>query len=292
MALLPLLGAGQTHHTGEYKQQIANGIRFLMRTAQKRGRGISFWDEQGTMYSHGLCAIVFNEAYAMTRDPELAPFAQGTIDFIEDFQDPLGGGWRYQPRLPGDTSVVGWQLMAMKSGYSTGMKVNPKTLKLTERFLDSVSTSGGAFYGYQDKPARKEASGQTAIGLLCRMYMGWAKDAPGLVEGINAITKQGPRMGTGGADLDMYYNYYATQLMKQYGGTAWPEWNKAMRDFLIRSQVKQGPGLGSWDPGRTYSDSKGGRLYATSMSCMTLEVYYRFLPLYSEDATSDDFKLD
>jgi hypothetical protein len=289
MALLPLLGAGQTHRTGQYREQIERGMQFLVKNAERKGRGISFWDPQGTMYSHGLVAIVFNEAYAMTKDPELAPFAQGTIYYIEDAQDPVGGGWRYKPREPGDTSVVGWQMMAMKSGYATGMKIAPKTLKLTEKFLDSVSTSGGAFYGYMDPPRGRPADGRTAIGLLCRMYMGWAKDAPGLVDGVQAITDRGPRVRD---DLDMYYNYYATQVIKQYGGQIWTDWNNVMRDFLVKSQIKDGPGAGSWNPGNTFGDSKGGRLFATSLACMTLEVYYRYLPIYGDDATRGEFKLD
>jgi len=33
----------------------------------------------------------------------------------------------------------------------------------------------------------------------------------------------------------------------------------------------------------------GGRLYCTSMAAMILEVYYRTLPLYSEQAVKDEF---
>lgn len=289
MALLPLLGAGHTHRVGEYKENVERGLRFLMTNAESRNRGVSFWDPQGTMYSHGMAAIVFNEAYAMTQDPVLAPFAQGTLYVIEDSQDPVGGGWRYRPREPGDTSVVGWQMMALKSGYATGMKFSPKTIKLIEKFLDSVSTSGGAFYGYMDRPRGKAADGRTAIGLLCRMYMGWAKDSPGLVDGVQALADRGPRMRD---ELDMYYNYYATQVMKQYGGTAWTDWNNVMRDYLVKSQVKDGAAAGSWNPGNTFGDGKGGRLYATALSCMTLEVYYRYLPIYGDEATKGEFKLD
>jgi hypothetical protein len=289
MALLPLLGAGQTHRSGEYKAQIDKGLYFLLSNLKVKGRGISFWEPQGTMYSHGLAAIVLNEAYAMTQDPKLAEFAQRSLYFIEDAQDPVGGGWRYDPRQPGDTSAVGWQMMALKSGNSTGMKINPRAIKLCEKFLDSVSTSGGAFYGYMDRPRGKPADARTAIGLLCRMYLGWKKDAPGLVEGIGALAERGPRIND---ESDMYYNYYATQVMKQTGGKDWTDWNNVMRENLVKTQIKDGAGAGSWNPGRNYADSKGGRLYATSLSCMTLEVYYRFLPIYGEDVADDEFKLE
>ena len=68
-----------------------------------RGGGI------GRMYAHGQCAIVLCEAYALSRDEELREPAQKAIDFIVAAQHKQGG-WRYSPRTPGDTSVVGWQL--------------------------------------------------------------------------------------------------------------------------------------------------------------------------------------
>ncbi len=40
-------------------------------------------------------------------------------------QDPIGGGWRYEPHQPGDTSVTGWQLMALKSGQMAYLTVDP-----------------------------------------------------------------------------------------------------------------------------------------------------------------------
>ena len=289
LALLPLLGNGQTHRTGTYKEEVQAGLEYLMKRAKRSGRGISYLEPGGTMYSHGLVSIVFCEAYAMTKDPMLAPFAQGTVWFIEDAQDPIGGGWRYRPRERGDTSAVGWQLMALKSGKITGLDINPRTYKRAEKFLDSVSSSGGAFYGYMDPPRRPVANARTAVGLLCRMYMGWDNDTPGLVDGVNLMARKGPDTDPG---PDMYYNYYATQVMKHIGGRTWEEWNVKMRDHLVKSQIKEGVAAGSWTPGRGHAEEKGGRLYTTSLSCMTLEVYYRYLPLYGDKAASDEFPLD
>ena len=55
------------------------------------------------------------EAYGMTQDRELREPAQKAIDFIIKSQDPSRGGWRYRPQEGSDTSVTGWQLMALKS---------------------------------------------------------------------------------------------------------------------------------------------------------------------------------
>ena len=287
LAILPLLGAGHTHETGEYKYQVRAGLEFLMRRAKQSDRGISYLEPGGNMYSHGLVSIVFCEAFAMTKDSALAPYAQGTVWFIEYAQDPIGGGWRYKPKEAGDTSAVGWQLMALKSAKISGLNINPNTYKGVEKFLDSVSSHYGAFYGYTTAPNGQPADARTAIGLLCRMYMGWDKNVPGIIDGVGALSDKGPSVGK----ANMYYNYYATQTMKHYGGREWKEWNKVMRDFLVNSQEKKGNMAGSWHWGGHTGD-RGGRLCETSLACMTLEVYYRYLPLYGDKAANDEFPLE
>src|SRR5206468_9448209 len=109
MALLPFLGAGQTHQQGEYKQVVERGLYYLtsaMRVRHENGMTVGDLAQTGgNMYSHGLAAITLCEAYAMTHDRKLMQPAQLSLNHIMAAQDPIGGGWRYIPRQPGDTSV-------------------------------------------------------------------------------------------------------------------------------------------------------------------------------------------
>jgi len=86
----------------------------------------------------------------------------------------------------------------------------------------------------------------------------------------------------------MYYNYYATQVLHHFGGPHWKRWNEVMREQLINTQDKAGHERGSWG-GRDHYIGSGGRLYVTSLSIMTLEVYYRHMPLYRDDAVKNEF---
>jgi hypothetical protein len=291
LALLPLLGAGNTHKTGQYKDNVRAGLEFLMSRAKQEGRGISFYEKGGTTYSHGLCSIVFCEAFGMSKDPKLAPYAQGVIWFSEDFQDKQGGGWRYvrDPTI----SVASWQVMSLKSAKLSGLNISPQTWRLLDKFLESVSDVDGSRYRYQPSTKRARVS-TTAIGILCRMYMGWEKDHPGIKSGVEYISNAGPDLNEGNGDkCDIYYNYYGSQVMKQYGGPLWEKWNNALRDNLVETQSKEGNSAGSWylaDPVGT-SSPKGGRLYTTAMACMTLEVYYRYLPIYNESSDAE-FRLE
>ena len=280
MALLPFLGAGQTHLEGQYRNNVAGGLAFLIRSMNQNG---SLMQGSGTMYAHGLASIALCEAYAMTGDNKLLAPAQASLNFIAFAQDPIGGGWRYQPQQAGDTSVVGWQLMALKSGHMANLSVPPQTVILASRFLDTVQVDGGAGYGYSSPGGKPSTS---AIGLLCRMYLGWKKENEALQRGVGMLSALGP------SGTDMYYNYYATQVLHHWEGEAWEKWNAVMREQLINSQDKEGHVRGSWQPASDdHSNQKGGRLYCTSMATMILEVYYRHMPIYGKQAAEDEFPL-
>jgi hypothetical protein len=286
LALLPFLGAGQTHITGQYKDTVKKGLFFLIQNmkATPGATPHGSWHEPGgNMYSHGLASIAICEAYAMTRDPDLVQPAQLAINFLVYAQDPRGGGWRYEVHQAGDTSVVGWCLMALKSGAMGNLTVPSTTFRGASLFLDSVQTNDGAYYGY-DKPSAAVRDATSAIGLLCRMYLGWSKDNPAIKEGIARLSKAGPSVD------NLYYSYYATQVMRHQGGADWEKWNTKMREDLIKSQSSAGHESGSWffEAGH---GKEGGRLYSTAMATMILEVYYRHMPLYTDKSSDEEFEL-
>ncbi len=276
LALLPFLGAGQTHLRGEYSLVVARGLRWLMdhqkADGDLRGAGV------GRMYAHGQAAIALCESYALTRAELLHDPAQRAIDFIVAAQHEQGG-WRYEPRQPGDLSVVGWQLMALRSAQMAYLNVPQDTLLKAARFLNSVQTSprSGQF-GYM--PGQQPKVTMTAEGLLCRQYSGWRHNNPAMLNGVEWLLKNHlPRRQS----PNMYYWYYGTQAMHHMGGASWNEWNDAMRDLLVAMQSRQGHEAGSWTPGGGH-DAQGGRLYMTALAVCTLEVYYRHLPLYRRTA--------
>jgi hypothetical protein len=80
---------------------------------------------------------------------------------------------------------------------------------------------------------------------------------------------------------NMYYNFYASQVLHHMGGPNWSKWNPKMRDYLVKSQSTAGHETGSWYFDEDHANI-GGRLYTTAMGALTLEVYYRHMPLYQE----------
>ena len=87
-----------------------------------------------------------------------------------------------------------------------------------------------------------------------------------------------------GYDIDFYYWYYASLALFQYDGpkgTFWLQWNERMKDTLVPNQNTKSTGckVGSWEPVSRWS-CEGGRVYATAVNALTLEVYYRYANVF------------
>src|SRR5262249_55598213 len=150
-------------------------------------------------------------------------------------------GWRYAPGMAGDKSVFGWQLMALKSGHLGYLKVPARTIQGASHFLDAVQRDGGAMYSYTAGLDRQNGDKTTTTGsLLGRMYLGWGHDDGALGRGVELLDKWGP------SDQDLYYDYYATQVMRHFDGSPWERWNERMRDRIVATQSRRGHETGSW----------------------------------------------
>ena len=278
MAVMAFLGAGKTHETGEYQLEVRYGLDFLLAQGIRVGKGIRYYGElsgPATYYTHGLVTIAISEAYAMTGDARLRPAVTGAVEFLADTQD-YGGGWRYFPGQPGDTSVVAWQLMGLKSAQFSRITVPQKVFSGVDRFMVSVSSMRGSQYAYLPDRSNSPTPSMTAAGLLCKMYLGAKENHGGMRAGIRFLDQHGPEPD------GMYYNYYATQVLHHWGGPEWDRWNNVMREHLIQTQIRDGHATGSWDVADRHG-FVGGRVYMTTLALLTLEVYYRLLPLYQRD---------
>jgi hypothetical protein len=272
MALLALQGNGNTHQSGKFARNVEKGADALVKMQDQDGNMFREGGFNHRLYSQAQATIALCELYGMTKDSRYRQPAQKALDYASRIQAPQGG-WRYVPKEDTDTSVTGWFVMAMQSGLMAGLTVQSPTLDGVRKYLDSA-TPDGSFYSYQ---ARGEPTlPMTAEGLLCRQYLGWEHDDPRLRTGVDYLLKNLITYD----EQDLYYWYYATQVLHHMGGGDWDKWNKIMRQAVPEHQVKEGRERGSWDPKDDRWGNHGGRLYATCLSCYLLEVYYRHLPIY------------
>jgi hypothetical protein len=289
LSLLCFLGAGYTHREGPYQQEVSKAIYYLVNKMVITSDGGDLRDvsvmtnavdnlmivrKSGDMYSHAIACLALCEAYAMSRDSSLQGPAQSAVDFIVYAQSE-NGGWRYEPKEPGDLSVTGWQLMALKSGVLGRLEIPRNVWYRATEFLDSVQDEKGSTYGYQ-QPSTNRPS-MTSVGLYGRLMLGWPRQHPPMLKGAAQLAAEQPRKS------NMYFNYYTSQVLHHVGGKPWERWNPRMRTYLIDTQIDdESHEDGSWYFDEAWSD-RGGRLYTTTLAILTLEVYYRYMPMYQAD---------
>jgi len=282
LTLLSLIGAGHTHLPAKgaqgpspYAENVQKAVDWIIAGQESNGdlrRG-------GQMYGQAMATMALCELYTMTGDARLVEPTRKAVQFIIDAQNP-DLGWRYEPRSSNDTSVVGWQIMALKSAEIAGFDVPQKVYRGAANWLDQVRKGNqGGLYEYQ--PGRGPSPAMTAEGFFTEQYIDFSPNSPRAAESVAYVLQHKPQwVPQNPEQTNLYYWYYATLAMHNLGGPEWEEWNRQIRDTLVKAQRTDGPFAGSWDP-RTTWGAYGGRVYSTAIATLTLEVYYRFLPFYN-----------
>jgi hypothetical protein len=281
LALLAFMGAGHTHRAGPYADNVARGLDFLRRAQGPNGNLGGDAEFFAHMYCHSMATFAISEACAMTGDAKLRPVVQRAVAYTLAAQHPTEGGWRYQAHPGadgGDTSQLGWQLMALRSAELAGVDIPPAAWSRVNHFLANVErgASGGlAAYRPEGPPSRA----MTAEALFCRQLVthraSGALSAAALDEARRALLEEPP----GGVVINYYYWYYGTIALHRArhespaAQAAWATWNNALTAALVSTQS----GDGSWSNACLWG-GYGGKVYTTSLAAMCLEVYYRYAP--------------
>jgi hypothetical protein len=271
LAILAMFGAGETATRGEYQRHLQRGLEFLCRSQASSGDLAGGADHFARMYCHGMSALALGEACSIHHQPEWEQALQRALDFSQACQHRATGGWRYRPGDLGDTSQFGWQVMALVSGQHAGLPIPQSTRLGMEQYLRSVSSgqSGGLASYRHFMPATPT---MTAESLVCRLLLR-PEVSPAADEAVRYILAHPPDDSV----LNLYYCYYGS-LALHLADAAWDSWNLRMQSAILQRQVRRGDQAGSWGLDTVWGRC-GGRVYTTAMAALSLEVYYRYLPI-------------
>ncbi|MCP3903015.1 MAG: hypothetical protein GY715_05200 [Planctomycetes bacterium] len=270
LALLCFLGTSNTHvRPGPYRDAVLDGLVWLL--AQQAPDGSIMGGE--SMYSHGIATIALAEAYGLTRDPDLRRPVELAVMHIIGARNRSIGGWRYAPGQVGDTSVLGWQIMALKAARHAGITVPQRGFEEGRKWLRLVaSRRRPGLYAYQ--PRHPVSPAMTAEATFVNQLIGARAEDTGRSAAVDYVLDHPPNWEL---SANTYYWYYATLAMYQHQGDAWTAWNERVKNELLAHQATDGNKAGSWPVVDQWS-RVGGRVYQTAICTLTLEVYYRYLP--------------
>lgn len=260
---------------GPYKETITKAIDYLVSRQQPNGD----LRAGGLMYDQGIASLAVAETALLTGNPKYRDAAIKAAGFIIKSQHKNTGGWRYSPNESGDTSVFGWQVMALHSISQLGFEIPEKTNQGMHRWLKIVTQKGTLLSGYTSSSPKHAMTGEAAYG---RILLGQQFTDKQVKQFDKYIMGYLP----GKIKPDYYGWYYCTLALNQMQGSAWKQWNDKMRPYFEKSQHIGGDLDGAWKTNTQWA-SRGGTIYSTSMACLSLQVYYRYLPMYKGNKTDE-----
>ena len=260
-------GGNYDFNEHKYSTVVKKGLDWLVNWQKEDGRlfGTHSW------YEHGIATFAIAEACAVavaegeTPDPRYVNTVELAIKFLEAHQYE-GGGWQYaiDSGGMGDTSVTGWQMLALKSAIEAKIEVAPRTIEKLKLFFEKVGDPTTGKTGYQSRGGGTDLT--TAVGLIFQEFILKQPHSPFAEKGTEFLTRRATTVAESGSYYSIYNCTLAVFLAK---GENWKQWNETVRDAIVKKQSKSGCARGSWagDYGRTLS---------TTWAILTLEVYYRY----------------
>jgi hypothetical protein len=298
LALLTMLAHGETQVSKQYGETVQKGVQWLMDTGRKNK---NVFAAQNVEYQHAIATYALAEDYALTQIGDLLTVLEGAVEKIVTSQSAQGS-WHYgygkvesdERPFGGDLSIAGWNIQALKAAKNAGVKVKglDEAMRKALDFCKAIYDDKTHRFGYAKKGGGSD--GLVGVGILSLMFLGVgdSKEARGALRAAADRMRSNAKSDfkcdwAQSSDRSSYAWYYVTQAMFQSGGNYWTSWNREFRDTLLKRQLPDGhwPPPGSNDDGEGVvwghaKNKKDGPVYHTSMLCMMLEVYYRFLPTF------------
>ena len=295
MALLAFLAHGETPSSPEFGQTVLKAIKKLIEYVGPDGNGVTGG------YRHGIVMYALSEAYACTKIPMLEGVVNGGMTKLINGMN-ASGGFNYgygdaHGAGRSDLSVSGWNYQALKAAFAAGCSAPgleaaiEKSINIGLKQTFYVKAQGCFCYSALGGQQQNPEGTMTSVGTLCLQLFG-AGEAPEAKAGLKYLEQPNQFSFSWRNPVhpnwSVYQWYYETQCFFQgYKGTGpkWKEWNKMFSRELIRRQKEDG----RWETPEYENGKKGGEanlsgldqpVFATSLCCLMLEVYYRYLPTF------------
>ncbi len=269
-----------SHRGGIFSSTLKRGVDWLLSQQDKNGC-FKHPDVESWIYNHAIGTMALCEAFTCTRDYRLQEPCRKAVDFILKAQNP-GLGWKYEPDDGrSDTSVTGCMVMALKSAKTARLEVDEAAFQGAINWFDRATNTGGktgymrpgdsgsVVRGVNDSYAK--LPDMTAVAVISRIFCRQSRRDPKIFKGVDILMMNLPDWNKPRNDkVDMYYWYYGSCAMFQYGGSKYKTWLSALKTALIENQRRGGCADGSWDPVGKWG-MVGGRVYSTVMGVLALQ---------------------
>lgn len=270
--LLAFLGNGHTHRFGTFKVTVNKGLTWLKRQQTEDG-WIGARGDPLAILDHVMATAFLCEAYAVSRDFTLKPYAQRAVDALLLARRPDGGFGLTRPRAASNTLCTTYGVFALRGAKTSGLDLAPGTLEGIASVFSATTAPDGRTGLFAPGDAASVSLGNadaprvpllTAGAAISHLFMGGKRDGPWFAAARANLTSPDPLQ-----DEPAYW-YLGTYAQFQGGGDAWKAWQPAVLGSLHALQQADGP----FRPAGLWGDL-GGAVGTTAECLLTLEVLSR-----------------
>ena len=291
LTVMAMAGVGiQPADSGPQGRTMQKALAFVLQDDRQDPQGYFGQRDGSRMYGHGITTLMLTEMLGMGMDQEqdrlIHERCEKAVDLILSSQKhpkshKFRGGWRYSPNSSdADLSATVWQLMALRSAKNDGLDVPASAIHEAVEYLQRSYASTLDRNGMPDKKAsgfcytpgqNRPTYTMTAAGLLAMQVCG-EYESPLVAGAADWLLQHPPKWKE---RFFFYGTYYYAQGMYQRGGEHAKTARTLVQEILLEKQAPDG----SWLADNS-SESRAGRVYATSMAVLSLSVKYHYLPIY------------
>ncbi len=300
--VLALLAQGHLPDRGEYGKPMSAAIRYVLSTQKTNGlvanvgpsgkivpSQIEHSIGRPAAYNHAISSLMLSEAFATT-DSSLAQEMQQAIDLALKFtfeqqkrpkREVDRGGWRYLDRLGGadaDLSLMGWQLMFLRSAKNSGFDVPKNTIDEAVECVRRHYSKEEARFSYT--PGENYTSrAMTGAGILAFAHAGLHRTEEARVAGETMLSFSFANYNRPASKLDRYHYsvFQCTQAAYQLEDEYWNKFYPPVFRTLLNHQSANG----SWARENTHhGDGRYGSVYTTSLVVLSLCAPNQLLPIF------------
>ena len=314
--MLAYLGNGHTPFSGTYKQNVCDGIKFLISYQQADG-SLETMGTEG-LYAHLFAHWALAEALVLSQEAYDGDCAEGCDLTLAQIQaaaesataftvdaDRSEGGWRYWPwngdgSNHGDMSHAPWAISALLASKKAGLQAAMSDFQLNKlgTFINShgaspvsdnsSGTSVATKYCYHTFHDPAFAPRPTVCGLVTRALLQKLSGSAdhGAIPASHAAVQKFFEDNQPDLQGDLYYNKPGAWLAYMAGNG---DWGTTLEGYLTGTQdLSGGANDGSWYFEDQHSkggnaaretNADGGRLYCTTFAILSLQPAYAGLKI-------------
>ena len=285
LATLAFLAYGVDGNSKRYGRTVVRALKWLVSEAENTDTMLG-----RSGYEHAIVTFCLAEACCLISKQELRYAMEKCLNLIVDGQNSDGGfDYDYTGEGSSILTLSGWNCLALKAAKTSGSdnaKLPNAIYALAKFFKERQQDSG---FCYRDGFLGDNSGGcgigsARGIGVLGLQVLGEGK-AKEVIAPLKAmLTEDSKKLNWKNDEpLPLYSWYYMTQAMFNAGGNYWAAWKNRFQNVLIQNQHRDG----FWDhpPNSQFSSAvpeDNAKVFNTSLGCLMLTVFYRYLPMYKQ----------